>query len=103
MEALRIKEPPCAIPASMIRSGLTCQISSCIATMSCGYWMMGRPSDEKLYEYFGSVDALKNAFAVDMNSMFLPFASIRCFTSSLNSFMTYGRKVVEVDSRLGAC
>ena len=24
------------------------QISSCIATMSCGYWMIGRPSHAKL-------------------------------------------------------
>ena len=50
MEALKIREPPCAIPVSMIRSGFTDQISSCMATMSCGYWMIGRPSQLKLYE-----------------------------------------------------
>ena len=36
--------------------GLDRQISSCIATMSCGYWMIGRPSQEKLYEYLGAND-----------------------------------------------
>ena len=53
IDAEKISEPPCAMPVSMIRSGCTDQISSCIATMSCGYWMIGRPSHEKLYEYFG--------------------------------------------------
>ena len=33
-DALKTKDPPCAIPVSIIRSGLTLQISSCIATMS---------------------------------------------------------------------
>ena len=44
MEALMISEPPCAIPVSMIRSGFIRQTSSCIATISCGYWIIGRPS-----------------------------------------------------------
>ena len=48
IEAENTSEPPWAMPVSMIRSGCTCQISSCIATMSCGYWMIGRPSQEKL-------------------------------------------------------
>ena len=39
------------MPVSMMRSGLTRQMSSCMATMSWGYWMIGRPSQEKLYEY----------------------------------------------------
>ena len=48
IEAEKISEPPWAMPVSTIRSGCTRQISSCIATMSCGYWMIGRPSQEKL-------------------------------------------------------
>jgi len=46
IEALKMSDPPWAIPVSMIRSGFTCQMISCIATMSWGYWMMGRPSHE---------------------------------------------------------
>ena len=47
--AKRIKmiEPPWAMPHSMTRSGLTCQMISCIAIMSCGSWMIGRPIHEK--------------------------------------------------------
>jgi 3-deoxy-D-manno-octulosonic-acid transferase len=48
MAALKISEPPWAIPVSMIRSGCTRQMISCIATMSCGYWMIGRPIQAKL-------------------------------------------------------
>ena len=44
VEALKISEPPWAIPVSIIRSGRTVQINSCMATISCGYWMIGRPS-----------------------------------------------------------
>ena len=47
IEAENTSEPPWAMPVSMMRSGCTAQISSCIATMSCGYWMIGRPSHSK--------------------------------------------------------
>ena len=47
IEALKISEPPWAMPVSMMRSGLICQISSCMATMSWGNWMIGRPSQLK--------------------------------------------------------
>ena len=53
-DAQKISEPPWAMPVSTIRSGWIVQISSCIATMSCGYWMIGRPSQAKLYEYFAA-------------------------------------------------
>ena len=36
---------------SMIRLGRTRQINSCMATMSWGYWMIGRDIQAKLYEY----------------------------------------------------
>src|SRR4051812_36472673 len=38
----------------MITAGLTCQMISWAAMMSWGYWMIGRPSHEKLYEYLYS-------------------------------------------------
>ena len=69
MEALKISEPPWAMPVSMIRSGLIGQISSCIATMSCGYWMIGRPIQAKLYEYFGSIERRVKAFAAATNAV----------------------------------
>ena len=47
----KMSDPPWAMPVSMIRSGWTRQINSCMATMSCGYWMIGRDIQEKLYEY----------------------------------------------------
>ena len=48
------------MPVSTIRSGWSDQISSCIATMSCGYWMIGRPSQEKLYEYLAAIEVAMN-------------------------------------------
>ncbi len=48
MLALMTIEPPYAIPVSMMRSGFTRQASSCIATVSCGSWMIGTPSQAKL-------------------------------------------------------
>ena len=56
IDALKISEPPWAIPVSMIRSGLIDQTSSYTATISWGYWIIGRPCQEKLYEYFGRVE-----------------------------------------------
>ncbi|MNT80437.1 hypothetical protein D3C72_2198900 [compost metagenome] len=47
-EALSTSEPPWAMPVSMMRSGRTRHTSSCMATMSCGYWMIGRPIQSKL-------------------------------------------------------
>ena len=58
IDAEKISEPPWAMPVSTIRSGWSDQISSCIATMSCGYWMIGRPSQAKLYEYLAAIDAV---------------------------------------------
>ena len=48
MEAEKISDPPCATPVSTIRSGRQRQITSCTASTSCGYWMIGRPSQLKL-------------------------------------------------------
>ena len=52
IEALRISEPPWAMPVSMMRSGFTAQTTSWKLTMSAGSWMIGRPIQAKLYMYF---------------------------------------------------
>ena len=50
MDALKTRDPPCAIPVSIIKSGLTFQIISCTATISWGYWIIGLDNHSKLYE-----------------------------------------------------
>ena len=46
----KITEPPLATPVSMMTWGLLAQFTSCIATMSGGIWMIGRPSHVHWYE-----------------------------------------------------
>ena len=48
IDAEKISEPPCAMPVSTMTCGRTRQMTSWIATMSCGNWMIGRPSQLKL-------------------------------------------------------
>jgi hypothetical protein len=48
-DALRISDPPCAIPVSTIARGFTLHTSSCSAITSAGSWMIGLPSQVKLY------------------------------------------------------
>src|SRR6266571_3900868 len=80
----------------MIRAGLTCQIISWVAMMSCGYWMIGRPSHEKLYEYCFSIDATAKSCAAPASVSSRPLASTRSFTSCSNVFMFQGDVVEAV-------
>ena len=48
IEAVKMSEPPWAMPVSTITSGFAFQMISCSATTSCGHWMTGRPSHVKL-------------------------------------------------------
>ena len=65
------------MPVSTISSGCSDQISSCIATMSCGYWMIGRPSQEKLYEYLAAIEVAMNCRVAACSGASLPLAATR--------------------------
>src|SRR5262245_3711768 len=71
------------MPVSMIRSGRISQISSCMAIISWGYWMMGRPMQEQLYEYCSLLDSVLKSFSACCKPGLVPFA----FTLSMVSFL----------------
>lgn len=81
IEALKIRDPPWAIPVSIIKSGFTFQIISCIPAISCGYWIMGLPNHSKLYDYLGNVDSIRKSFADFRSFLLLEFARILFETS----------------------
>ena len=47
-DADNINDPPCAIPVSIIKLGLTLKTISWKVTISWGYWIIGLPNQEKL-------------------------------------------------------
>jgi len=77
IEADITTEPPWATPVSITRSGFTAQMISCIASASVGNWIIGRPSQEKLFMYFFSRALVRQVRASSRISRSLPKPSMR--------------------------